>query len=138
MTPVVLIGVDPGKNTGLAVYHLRKRVLEKVYPALSTTKAQLEVQRLQELYSSVLVVVEDARLRRMPKALQRPERTYGAGYVRALCAQWQDWLVLQKIPYRMTMPTGKKYNIDLFQRITGYRALTSQHGRDAGMLVYGT
>ena len=66
-------------------------------------------------------------------------RAQGAGYVKAHCQIWEDFLTDYQIPFEAIAPRRNvtKLSADQFARITGYKGRTSEHARDAAMLVYG-
>ena len=63
----------------------------------------------------------------------------GAGSVKRDCQIWEDFLRAHGIKYEMVAPHqgATKWTADTFARITGYTGRTSNHGRDAAVLVFG-
>lgn len=134
---VFAIGIDPGINTGMAIYNRQTKKIEKIFPALSMSDAQEHLLSLaQEYPGNILVIVEDARKKIVPRKFRKPERAYGAGHVRAMCLMWDDFLSRNGFSYMMVTPRGIKLSKWDLEKYTGYVGLTSQHGRDAAMLVF--
>ena len=135
--PDLVIGVDPGVNTGIA---LRSIVLNRFHAVqtMGAVEAMLTVQRLAIEGRIKLVVIEDARLRKWFGTKGR-EALQGAGSIKRECAIWIDWLNLNAIPHRIVSPQAKgaKLNAERFNKLTGWDQRTSEHARDAAMLVFG-
>ena len=87
--------------------------------------------------------MEDARKRKWfgPRS---QEKQQGAGSVKRDCSIWEDFLTEinknseNKITFEMLHPIkgATKLNKEMFQKITGITSATSEHARDAFMLVY--
>lgn len=133
----LIVGIDPGVNTGLALYAPLLKEYEAV-KTLGVVEAMLSVQRLAIEGRIKLVVIEDARLRKWFGNKGR-EALQGAGSIKRECAIWIDWLNHNAIPYRVVSPQGKgaKVNAERFAKLTGWTQRTSEHARDAAMLVLG-
>ena len=89
------------------------------------------------------VVFEDARLR-THFGTQRGTKEddalkQGAGSIKRDCTIWEDFFEDLGIPFMAISPMqkGRKETAESFTRLTGWTARTSNHGRDAGMLVMG-
>lgn len=130
------IGIDPGTKTGYAVYDTEAKQLETV----ETTKLHLAFTKVLDLHNSEDVVVrfEDARLRKWYGNAGR-EKLQGVGSVKRDCKAWEDFLQDYSIEYHAVPPSNNmtKLTAASFKQITGYQGKTSEHGRDASMLVYG-
>ena len=91
----------------------------------------------------VKVYFEDARQRKwLPKDTSSSEyrgHLMGAGSVKRDSVIWQDALTDWGIPFEMVPPRAgaTKWDADTFARITGYKGRTSNHARDAALLVFG-
>lgn len=139
MNPIT-IGIDPGTDTGFAV----KDLATGQYTLVATMpihKAWGTLLTLAQLHgkAALHVVVEDARLRKwIPKTSGR-EKLQGAGSIKRDCAIWEDFLTDQGIPHRMVAPAeGRtKWNEAFWKQATGYKGRTSNHARDAAVLVLG-
>ena len=139
---MIYIGIDTGVHTGIAVWNSDKRKFVyidtlKIHEALNIVSSYA--------YKDIPLCVrfEDARQRKwIPFAKNMTGelgRAQGAGYVKAHCQIWEDFLRDKDIPFEMIAPRRNmtKLSAEQFGRITGYKARTSEHSRDAAMLVYG-
>lgn len=136
------IGIDPGKHTGIAVWNTETQDFIRV-DTLSIHQALLFVYDFQTLRSKTRVYFEDARQRKwLPKDASSSEyrgHLMGAGSVKRDSVIWQDALTDWGIPFEMVPPRpgATKWNAATFARITGYQGRTSNHARDAALLVFG-
>ena len=86
---------------------------------------------------------EDARLRKwFPKERDNSEyrgRLMGAGAAKRDAKIWEEYLSDLAIPFerRKPEPGRTKWSEDYWKRITGYAGRTSNHARDAAILVFG-
>jgi len=136
----ILIGIDPGVNTGLAVYDRTAKKLIHV-KTTSIVRAQdfIRERFLKELcLNEVLVRFEDARLRKWFGKTGK-EKWQGAGSIKRDCQIWEEFLQENCIAYEMVPPKNNKTKLDAdtFKKITGWPDSTNEHGRDSGMLVFG-
>lgn len=139
---MIYIGIDTGVHTGIAVWDSEKGKF--VY--LDTLKIH-EALNIVNSYAykdiPLCVRFEDARQRKwIPFAKNMTGelgRAQGAGYVKAHCQIWEDFLRDMDIPFEMIAPRRNvtKLSAEQFGRITGYKGRTNEHSRDAAMLVYG-
>ena len=135
---MMMIGIDPGVNTGIAVWDKDVRKLQlcaamPIHAAMDLVKAEHLAQRLHS------VVFEDARLRTGYFGPSSRAKAQGAGSVKRDCTIWADYLGALGIPYRTISPRqkGAKVDAERFKAMTGWQAQTNEHGRDAAMLVIG-
>jgi hypothetical protein len=137
----MIAGIDPGVNTGLALYDTRTRELVSV----KTLPIHQAMEIIAEAYADnalTHVYVEDARLIKLPAHLQRhkgQKYAQGVGSVKRDCKIWDDFLTDLKIPHTMVDPrkTVKKMESDIWMKVTGWKSGSSVHSRDAAMLVWG-
>lgn len=139
---MILIGIDPGEHTGLAVWDTSAREFVTI-ETLQLHQALAFVKEMHDYSGSDLgVIFEDARLRKwIPREKSMSEyrgRLMGAGSVKRDSTIWEEFLKDHKIPYRAIAPRAgaTKWNADYFARVTGYRGKTSEHGRDAALKVF--
>ena len=139
---MIYIGIDTGVHTGMAVWDSER----KEFVVVDTLKIHEALQIVSSYaYKDVPLCVrfEDARQRKwIPFAKNMTGelgRAQGAGYVKAHCQIWEDFLRDKDIPFEMIAPRRNvtKLSAEQFERITGYKGRTSEHARDAAMLVYG-
>lgn len=147
-----VIGIDPGTKTGFCV------VEDGIIKSLSTLKIHTAMQRILELpKDETWIVIEDARTRKLFSKdsmaifarLQKGGKigldeykrlttaTQGAGSVKRDCTIWEDFL--KENGYEFQMPSvGKnktKVTKEWFNKIAKWSGQSSEHSRDAAMLV---
>lgn len=136
------IGIDTGVNTGIAVWDTESRDLLSV-ETTTITKAMLSVLDFLQSDERVKVVFEDARQRKwipaMPDIRREMGRWQGSGSVMRDCKIWEDFCKENSIPYEAVAPKRNrtKLTAEAFNRLTGWKGRTSEHARDAAMLVFG-
>ena len=132
---MLMIGIDPGKHTGIAIYNTGMKELI-LCSTLLIHKAMDVISALD--HSDVFVRVEDARLRKW-FGKDAYLKKQGAGSIKRDCTIWEDFLNDKKIPHEMIHPLkgSTKLSTEMFFNITGYKGRTSNHARDAAMLVFG-
>ena len=133
------IGIDPGVNTGCAVWSKEKKSLVQVETATIHKVMEGITKAKTTLGYSIFVRFEDARQRRWLGEKGR-EALQGAGSIKRDCKIWEDFLKDLDVDFEM-VPPGKgktKWTDDLFRKVTGWTGRTSNHARDAAMLVFGS
>ena len=139
---MIVVGIDPGQNTGLAVWDTVSRAFLDIRCS-GIVDAMRYLSELQSERQIGLLVFEDARKRKwLPREKSLKEfkgRAMGAGSVRRDSAIWEEWCRTFAIPFVAVPPRpGLTKLPDIqFQGITGYDRRTNEHGRDAAMLVFG-
>ncbi len=141
-TPRYFIGLDAGRRTGLATWDAERF-------AVLTTTTFWEAIALVETYPAgeVVVVIEDPAQNRptfahgTPRTLQAARRrekiSRDVGRNQREARLLADGLGRKGYRVRPTRPRSSKLDEAQFKRLTRYQGRTSQHGRDAGMLVFG-
>lgn len=138
---MIVIGIDPGMHTGLAVWDTSSRQFLDIRCS-GIVSAMDYLDDLAFNRGIGLVVFEDARQRtwipREKDIAQVKGRAMGAGSVKRDCSIWQEWCEARSIQYIASRPkTGMTKLTDAYFRgITGYDRRTNEHGRDAAMLVF--
>lgn len=140
---MIYIGIDPGTHTGFAVWDSGEgRFLS--LETLRIHQAMAEVTALSYKYDGDLMVIfEDARQRTwIPKEKSVSEwkgKVMGAGSVKRDCSIWEDFCQDKGIPFQAQPPIkgATKVSADHFKMLTGWTKRTSEHARDAAMLVIG-
>lgn len=134
MKPTILIGIDPGVKTGLAVWDAKGKVLVRV-ESMTILGAMKIVQSVTD---DIIVRFEDARKRNWFGKAGR-EKLQGAGSIKRDSSIWEEFLESSNIPYEAVAPKNNKTKLDAktFKKVTGWNGRTDEHGRDAAMLVYG-
>ncbi|MBB2148828.1 hypothetical protein [Pedobacter gandavensis] len=136
-----VIGIDPGTKTGLAVYCRLSKKLTLVKTLMIHEAFKLVQENNQfarDNDQKIFVRVEDARKRKRYGANSQV-KVQGAGAIKIQCKQWEEFLISEGISYQMVAPQSIRTKVDSvkFKQITRWDTRTSNHGRDAGMLVYG-
>ena len=128
----MIVGIDPGKNTGYAVVKDNKLVF---VDSMMIHKLLYILEKKAES-ESFFVVVEDARKRKW-FGNSGPEKWKGAGSIMRDCTIWEDFLVDMKIRHLMDAPApgNTKLSAAKFQQAYGWTHKTNEHGRDAAMLA---
>lgn len=137
------IGIDPGTETGVAVWDTEKRCFAELFTA-SLPTALLHIWHDYVGWNNHTVIVfEDARKRKfLPREKDLSEyrgKLMGAGAVKRDCAAWQEFCEAYNFKFeaRPPRPGMTKWSPDYFARVTGWTARTSEHARDAALLVFG-
>ena len=141
MKTTIYIGIDTGDHTGFAVWDGQRFV------ELATYKIHQAMERVKfyaiDCGLNVKVFFEDARQRKyLPKEMSQSQyrgKLMGAGSVKRDANIWEDFLADYRIPYEAVAPHRgmTKYTAERFANVTGWEGRTSEHARDAGLLVYG-
>lgn len=138
MSAHLIVGIDPGVKTGYAVWDAAAQELTDL-ATLGIVDAMHRIRVLVNYGSLHSVRFEDARLRKWlgDKGL---EALQGAGSIKRDCSIWQEFLSgLDGVPFLPVSPQSKGAKVDAerFKRLTGWQGRTSNHARDAAMLVFG-
>ena len=135
------IGIDPGKKTGFAVKDLSSNSFVEV-------ETLLIHQAIDRLYryaeeASVIVYVEDARQRKWYNDARKSAKAarglaMGAASVKRDCTIWEDVLKDLGVSYVLVAPKNNRTKLDanLFAKATKWDKRTSDHSRDAAMLIH--
>lgn len=134
---MIYIGIDPGTHTGFAVWDSEARRFQSLQ-TLPLHKAIEEVLSL-DMSNPVEVVFEDARLRTWFGKGDTNAKLQGAGSIKRDCAIWEEFLTDNGIPYQAVAPIkgATKVSPEWFKMVSHYQGRTSEHSRDAAMLVIG-
>ena len=147
LTPTLYVGIDTGVKTGIAVWTPAEKCLQVV-----TTPIHHAMQMVKQILMNgeqVLVRVEDARQRTWFGKEDAGDRfgakRQGAGSIKRDASIWNDYLIdladayPNQLGFEMVAPKHNKTKLSeqQFAAYTGYKGRTSEHGRDAAMLVYG-
>lgn len=136
----ILIGIDPGTHTGLAIWNAtEKRYLQvktcSIVEAMATINT-IDKRQIAGLY------FEDAKLRQyLPRETSVSEyrgKLMGAGSVKRDSTIWREYCAYWEIPYVAVAPRKgmTKWAADYFAKVTGWKGRTSEHSRDAALLVF--
>lgn len=130
------IGIDTGKNTGIAIWLPET----KQFTTIQTVHIHKAMELVLEcsLYGKVKVRFEDARLRKWFGKAGK-EQLQGAGSIKRDAVIWEDYLTDKKIAFECVAPKNNKTKLSAvtFKATTKYLLRTTVHSRDAAMLVFG-
>lgn len=132
---MLVIGIDPGVNTGLAINDNGQYTLHTC--GIVEAMAHIKMQIYKEPQSEIFVRFEDARKRNWFGNAGR-EQLQGAGSIKRDSAIWQEFCELYHLQYEAVSPQskGKKLSDSQFKLYTKITGRTSQHSRDAAMLIF--
>ena len=135
---MICIGIDPGTHTGVAVWDTR----EGKFLSLETMpihRALADVLEWRYKTGDLQVVFEDARQRTWYGKGDTNAKLQGAGSVKRDCSIWEDFLIDEGIPFWAKPPVkgATKVSAEYFRLLSHYQGRTSEHARDAAMLVIG-
>lgn len=133
---MICIGIDPGTHTGFAAWDSQgKKFIE-----IQTMPIHDALFRVIELSKDnvIFLFIEDARHVSRDGSDSRA-RIQGAGSIKRDCSIWEDFCDDYNISYQFVRPKRgqTKMSPDYFKLITKWRGRTSNHARDAAMLVFG-
>ncbi|MGM8871568.1 hypothetical protein ACS8E3_07760 [Psychrobacter sp. 2Y5] len=136
---MILIGIDTGVKTGYA--HSIDGVLQEVSTQTilsAQDKVHKAFEEAQASDISFAVCIEDVRKRSWVDRSIGRERMQGVGSVKRDCGIWQEFCERYNIPHLLVSPANidTKRNAKDFKMITGWNGRTSEHARDAGMMIY--
>lgn len=138
---MIYIGIDPGTHTGVAVWDTREGKflsLETLLIHRAMTFILTWSLKAEDTGQEIQVVFEDARQRKWYGNESNAKRQ-GAGSVKRDCSIWEDFCRDYQIPFVAVPPIkgGTKVSESYFKTISGWKGRTSNHARDAAMLVIG-
>jgi len=131
-----IIGIDTGVKTGFAVWNSKNKKLDKV-ETTNIHRVILDIARSRANYIDMLIRIEDARLRKWVQGGR--EKLQGVGSVKRDAKIFEDMCKELGIDYELVPPKNNKTKLSAaaFKAITKWEGRTSEHSRDAAMLVFG-
>ena len=136
---MIYIGIDPGTHTGVAIWDSCAEEFLSL-ETLPIHRALQEVFKWRQRPTEIQVVFEDARQRTwFGKDKNTNAKLQGAGSIKRDCSIWEDFCKDYQIPFLAVPPMkgGTKLSEAYFKTISGWKGRTSNHARDAAMLVIG-
>lgn len=137
----LLIGIDPGTNCGMAGLVGGKLTFVEtisIHRAIMSILKLIEPSYLTGRTMTIKVYIEDSR--NVSRGFGGAAKAQGAGSIKRDCNIWEDFLKDLGIDYQFIRPNKKsmlKMNDKAFRALTGWNKRTSNHSRDAAMLVFG-
>lgn len=135
---MILIGIDPGTNTGFAKSFDGKLHEVKTYSIVQALEAVAHTAKWAKSQDQQLIVyIEDARQRKWVTGGR--EKLQGVGSIKRDCGIWEEFCVYHDIAFELVAPKNNKTKLsaEQFKRYTGWAHRTSEHARDAAMLIWG-
>ena len=135
---MIYIGIDVGTHTGFAVWDSGERKLLSLDTLLIHQAMEQVLHWYYKCDGDIMVIFEDARLRKW-YGEESNAKLQGAGSVKRDCSIWEDFLKDKGIMFKAVHPLKgmTKLSSIYFKRITKWEGKTSEHSRDAAMLVVG-
>ena len=137
-----IIGIDPGVHTGLAVWDTEIHGFSLV-ETMNIVAAMDAVQQIANGGEDVVLVAEDARQRiwipREKSISEYRGKMMGAGSVKRDSQIWEEFAKYNVLPLILVPPKNNrtKLKAEPFRKLTGWTGRTTEHSRDAAMLVFG-
>ena len=130
------IGIDPGVNTGYAIWNTK----EKRFESLGSGSI-LEVMRMLEPYAVFgknVFFIENPNLRKWYGSNSN-SKLQGAGSIKRDYSIWLEWFRYMGAEFVEVAPKNikTKINQETFRSLTKWAEKTNSHSRDAGMIVFG-
>lgn len=135
--PKIVIGIDPGTITGIAVWDVEKKKLLQV-TSLPIHRAFEDVMFWWvESMGDILVRWEDARKRKW-YGKNSTAKVQGAGSIKRDCRIWEAFFEDYKIENEPLDPKDLMTKVDdaTFRKITKWTKRTNEHARDAALMVF--
>jgi hypothetical protein len=141
-----IVGIDPGKYTGMAIWDREQEkfiVLETItfWEVIGVFREWGNRGMLKALY----VRIEDPNLnkpifwdgKKSLKGRATEDRvTQSVGMNKRDAQLLMEFMDREGIAYEAVQPTTKKLTAEEFMRLTGYKGKTNEHNRDAGKMVF--
>lgn len=135
---MILIGIDPGVNTGFAKSYDGTLVEVKTYSIIEAMRvAAFTIGQAKRYGHDLTIYIEDARKRKWVTGGR--EKLQGVGSVKRDCGIWEEFCLYYDVDFELVAPKNNKTKLsaDEFKRYTGWAHRTSEHARDATMLIWG-
>ena len=136
---MILIGIDTGVSTGFAWSINGKFQSIDTESILSAQERVLNIiGDVGNAGMDVIVCIEDVRLRKWVQKGVGNERMQGVGSVKRDCSIWQEFCERHGLQHIFVAPKAiqTKLSEKDFHMITEWPYQTSEHARDAGMMIY--
>ena len=136
---MIFIGVDTGTHTGVAVWNSEEQQFLEIKTLMLHQALQLVITMCQVWKrENVMVLFEDARQRKW-FGTNSNAKMQGAGSVKRDAVIWEEFCTDYGITFRALPPAkgATKWSPDYFKAVTGWSKKTSEHARDAAMIVFG-
>lgn len=145
MAQINVIGIDPGVDTGVAIYHRELKAITDVY-TFDFWECYNWLRAMKDGPANAIVIIEAPLknvmyARQEEKAEQGSQRRNNRMMSNAASNAREAELLAGGIEalgftVKRVRPTREKKKADEVRRITGYEGSTNQHVRDAIMLCW--
>lgn len=133
---MIVVSLDPGVNTGFAVYDRSKKEWLRT--------GELFIDQVFEMLSAMILTDEDRIDLKVfiedPRMISgTPEKALGAGWVRVLAGQYENFCIRKGIKYSLIRPDKAylKKDVAFVKTQTGIETKESKHNeRDAIMILF--
>lgn len=137
--PLYSIGIDPGKQTGFAVYNIQFDRFDRIETLTFWSAFGQVLMYDPRLVSRVVIELPDSKHvwhkdASTTKAIQR--QAVNVGGVLREAELFAEGIRNAGYKVLTTNPRGKT-DSRIFEKITGWTGRTNQHERDAGLLCFG-
>lgn len=140
---MIYIGIDCGDHTGFAVWDSEAYAFTRI-ETLKIWQALAEAYKINTAHNGkVKIVFEDARQRKwIPRETSESDyrgKLMGAGSVKRDSKIWEEFCNDNHIPFEAEPPKPglTKWNAKYWADVIGWKGRTSEHARDAALLVWG-
>lgn len=131
-----IIGIDPGTKTGIAVWDRASND----FALIGTFTVIQALMKLKPFMDSCFIRCENPNTWKPFNGRDKESlnRMQGAGSVKRDFAIWKEIAEYYALPFEPVSlhSSQKKVNVDYFKKITGIKTRTSEHARDAAMMVF--
>lgn len=134
----ILIGIDAGVNTGFAKSYDGELMEVKSYSIIEAMESvEFTINHARQHGHHLTIYIEDARQRKWVTGGR--EKLQGVGSVKRDCGIWEEFCVHYNVDFELVAPKNNrtKLTAEQFKKLTGWQHRTSEHGRDAAMLIWG-
>lgn len=139
----ILIGIDPGSHTGVAVIESGSESFTYLW-TLSFWFAIKAIETYAHMKEPMTVVMEDPNgnrpvFNRGIDGRRASKIAQNVGMNKRDAQLIEAYCLLNDIPILKVRPSAKsmtKLSAEQFEKVTGYKGRTSEHSRDAGMLIW--
>lgn len=143
----IYIGVDPGVKTGFAILNGLELTLHTLsfWDAIKMIESKTNDLYFFRFLYDLIVVIEDVTqnkptFNRNLNYRSNSKVSQNVGQNKRDCQliiEWCEMNGIEVIKKRPTKNSMTKLNAEVFNKITGYNGKSSQHSRDAAMLIFG-
>lgn len=145
------IGIDPGVETGFAIWNstLKEfRLIETLtfWGVIKELEACIKIDKFYGVTRDLTIVLEDPNLNKPvwlrpgQDARKHVKIAQDVGKNKRDAHLLHEWCIAHGFVVKLIQPSGKgmsKMKPEAFKNLTGWNHRTSQHGRDAAMMVFG-